>query len=523
MPALDLIETVAGRNAVASAHSSGSSIQVQDIQISATDQTVTQNTTSLSAVIATLAASGTVETVGGQPTLRISAIDESEVAYEVRALAVRLTSGVLLGVFAGPSVQVSKASGSSLVLSFDWTINADTASTVTFGDSAFLIPVASDSTPGVVQTASPEDFDAGAVGRVVTANVLRNHLRAAVAGSQSLFLTLPRVGGEGGVMQGNLGTSDTEAIACDEGGLYTAVLRRQSDGALYHAMSATRARYWFNADRRAIGSGVFGGHVMRRGAWELAITSTLWSLRAYPYDDDPVQFSPPQGFAWTLYGACESLVNGQPAMVLAARASANATVLYAFTSNAPDATVDWTVVTLPNWRELRGVASNGTITIAVGRDSSLDHGVVLRADGSSSDLSQVHWSQVATLGSDVEMRDVVWNGDRFVALGIDNFSGYSVIYTSEDGFTWTYAATFQGANLSRLTVDPQSGFVLAHGAIGQPHVISRDGLAWATARAGADVAVLAANSFVGAHYGIDPDSHSIVGIQTGTAPRAIRT
>lgn len=152
MPSLSLIMTSAGRAAVL-----GGSASVIDVQLSSANQSVTADTTALSAVVATVQASGSVRPAGSSYSLHIVVRDESAAAYDVRSLAVRIAGGAFLLVYSQAALVASKAAGSSLHIAFDLTIDGQTASAINFGSTDYLLPHASSVTEGMVQVATPAE------------------------------------------------------------------------------------------------------------------------------------------------------------------------------------------------------------------------------------------------------------------------------------------------------------------------------------------------------------------------------
>jgi hypothetical protein len=161
--ALDVITTTAGRAAILGAVASSGTITVQDCQISETNQTVTPSTVALASVVATLTSVvGSVRSAGAGHALHVVVKDESAASYTVRAFALRLTGGTILMVYSQAGAIATKASDSTLLLAFDWTIDADTAATIDFGDTDFALPAASETVPGVVELATIAETQAGA-------------------------------------------------------------------------------------------------------------------------------------------------------------------------------------------------------------------------------------------------------------------------------------------------------------------------------------------------------------------------
>lgn len=115
----------------------------------------------MSNVASTLTAVGSVRPAGAAYALHVLLVDDSDAAYDMRAVALRLTSGAFLMVYSQPGIIASKASGASLHIAFDLTIDADTAATVTFGDTDYLLPAASLSAPGIVELATSAETTTG--------------------------------------------------------------------------------------------------------------------------------------------------------------------------------------------------------------------------------------------------------------------------------------------------------------------------------------------------------------------------
>lgn len=79
----------------------------------------------------------------------------------------------------------------------------------------------------------------------------------------------------------------------------------------------------------------------------------------------------------------------------------------------------------------RGVATNGTVRVALGSDSGQSSGRIFVNNGSG-------WTAAATTVTDFCPRRVVWNGSLFLAVGGSACGlGAPVVMSSADGSTWT--------------------------------------------------------------------------------------
>ena len=161
MPSINPITTTAGRAAILAAVAAPSTVVVEDAQLSDTDQAVTIATTALTNVVATLDAVGSVRVAGSGHALHVVIKDDSGAAYDVRALALRLTGGVFLMVYSQAGLIATKAAGSSLHLALDLTVDADTAATVDFGDTDYVLPAGGEASPGLVELATTAEVLAG--------------------------------------------------------------------------------------------------------------------------------------------------------------------------------------------------------------------------------------------------------------------------------------------------------------------------------------------------------------------------
>lgn len=154
--------TTAGRAAVLTAVGLSDTLLAKDVQLSATAQSVGIGTTALASVVKTLTSVvGSVRPAGAGHALHVVVTDSSADTYDVRAFSLRLSDDTALLVYSQAGVIASKASPSALLLAFDLTIDADLAATITFGDTDFVLPAASASAPGIIETATDAESIAG--------------------------------------------------------------------------------------------------------------------------------------------------------------------------------------------------------------------------------------------------------------------------------------------------------------------------------------------------------------------------
>lgn len=161
MPSIALITTTAGRAAINSALVSTDQQVVADVVLSDTNQAVGVGTTSLSNIVATLEAEGSVREAGDGHAMHVVITDDSDAAYDVRAIALRLDDGTFLMVYSQLGLLATKVASASLHLSIDQTIDADTAAAITFGDTDWRLPAASEEAAGAVELATNAEVQAG--------------------------------------------------------------------------------------------------------------------------------------------------------------------------------------------------------------------------------------------------------------------------------------------------------------------------------------------------------------------------
>lgn len=146
----------------------------------------------------------------------------------------------------------------------------------------------------------------------------------------------------------------------------------------------------------------------------------------------PVIATSPDGVTWTRRtwtngGGETQLVDVAGTASRLTAVGANGAII-----SSTDAGASWSSESAPaTITSLSGVADNGSLRIAVGRNSS-SQGMLIANSGAG-------WAQTGTPASNWVPRDVVWTGSLWVVVGADsvNFGANAVVMYSSDGSTWT--------------------------------------------------------------------------------------
>jgi hypothetical protein len=176
--ALDLLTTTAGRAAIVGALQTQQTINVVDVQLSATAQPVSEATTAIQAPVVTLPATGSIRATASGPVLHLVVTDDGSFAYDLHALGLRLAGNVLIMAYSQATPIARKAADSALTLSLDLSIDAATAATLVFGDTDFALPAATNVQPGIVRIASYQEAIGFEGDNVITAQTLGTALGA---------------------------------------------------------------------------------------------------------------------------------------------------------------------------------------------------------------------------------------------------------------------------------------------------------------------------------------------------------
>jgi hypothetical protein len=167
---MQLIITNAGRAALTSAIATGTSLTISHVAVGSGKYTAAASATALQSEIKRLTATGSQTSTG---TLHITAIDDSTGSYSVGEIGLITSTGVLLAAYSQTSWIVQKATSSDLVLALDLGMTAADATSITFGDTDFLLPAASSTKAGVVRLATSTEIDAGTAAAAVDAAQLQ--------------------------------------------------------------------------------------------------------------------------------------------------------------------------------------------------------------------------------------------------------------------------------------------------------------------------------------------------------------
>lgn len=158
--AFDIIITDAGREALINAAGTGTDALVIDrVGVTATAFAATTATVAIPAEIKRIA------TVGGASVapdvIHLLVRDEGNDAYIVRGFGLYLDDNTLFAVYSQADPIIDKAAVSILLLALDITlVNADSA-LITFGDTNFINPPATETQPGVIERATQAEVAAG--------------------------------------------------------------------------------------------------------------------------------------------------------------------------------------------------------------------------------------------------------------------------------------------------------------------------------------------------------------------------
>jgi hypothetical protein len=126
--------------------------------------------------------------------------------------------------------------------------------------------------------------------------------------------------------------------------------------------------------------------------------------------------------------------------------------------------------------DLFGIAASDTLLVAVGESTSgKGDDCVIRTSPDG-----IHWTKrpVTETVLNLKLRAVIWTGTRFVAVGTNfnqtNQEWYGVVYTSEDGVSWSLSYADSLLNTGLNVVAAGDGVVLA-GGDGGTLLRSKDG------------------------------------------------
>ncbi|WP_179505656.1 MULTISPECIES: hypothetical protein [unclassified Sphingomonas] len=140
-----------------------------------------------------------IATVSGQAvapdTVHLTLRDSGTDAYAVRGFGLYLEDGTLFAVYGQADAILEKAAAATFYLAIDWTLEAADVAAITFGDTTFLNPPATEEVAGVAALATVAEALGGLVAnKVITpatmAQVLAGYVNAAQLGAAGGVATL---------------------------------------------------------------------------------------------------------------------------------------------------------------------------------------------------------------------------------------------------------------------------------------------------------------------------------------------
>ncbi|WP_026337668.1 phage tail protein [Teredinibacter turnerae] len=155
--ALVLTITDAGRAALVNASNTGTlPITLTTVAFGSGNYTPSQHQTELQAPFKNL------QTFSGDVVaadqIHLTVRDESEDHYTLNELGLITETGVLFAVYSHPTTSIlEKAAAGVVLLSVDATVTGDIAQNISFGDTNFLLPAATETTAGVIAKATSSE------------------------------------------------------------------------------------------------------------------------------------------------------------------------------------------------------------------------------------------------------------------------------------------------------------------------------------------------------------------------------
>jgi hypothetical protein len=156
--AFEITITNAGRAAIA-ALTGTDQVVISQIGVSQTHQIVSWATTALTNETKRITAFG--GSIVDAQTMSIQMLDDSADSYNLRSFALYTSTGVLFAIYSQNEIISAKSAASLLLLQIDITLTALGTAAITFGDTNFVNPPASDTVAGVTQRATEAEILAG--------------------------------------------------------------------------------------------------------------------------------------------------------------------------------------------------------------------------------------------------------------------------------------------------------------------------------------------------------------------------
>ena len=162
MPGLSITLTDAGRAALINAQNTGTvALSITQVGVSPT-----HTAGDLSGAVAIPGELKRLNSFGGDvvadDTLHLTIRDESADTYSLRSFGLYLSDGTLFAAYSQAVTILEKSSSAMLLLATDIVLASLTTAMIEFGDTSFINPPATSSTPGVIEIADQTEVDAGA-------------------------------------------------------------------------------------------------------------------------------------------------------------------------------------------------------------------------------------------------------------------------------------------------------------------------------------------------------------------------
>ncbi|MES2173293.1 MAG: hypothetical protein V4523_05030 [Pseudomonadota bacterium] len=153
---VQIMITRAGLDALVNAQNGATeAIKIVQIGITSTAFLMAPTVTSLPGEIKRIDAVSGIAT--SENIIHMTGQDVSEDVYDVRGIGLYLEDGSLFGIFAQPTPVFRKVSISFFLFALDLAFQQAVAENITFGDTSFLMPPASETVKGVAEIATPAE------------------------------------------------------------------------------------------------------------------------------------------------------------------------------------------------------------------------------------------------------------------------------------------------------------------------------------------------------------------------------
>ncbi|ATI82904.1 gp53-like domain-containing protein [Sphingobium yanoikuyae] len=178
MDPIQFMITAAGLDALVNAQGGGTdAIKISQLGISENAFVMAPTITTVPGElkrIASISGESTSETI-----IHMTAQDVSQDIYELRGLGLYLADGTLFAIYSQETPIFRKVSISFFLLALDISFENAVAGGITFGDTSFLLPPASETIKGVAEIATDDEADAGTDdARIISPKKLRRLLDA---------------------------------------------------------------------------------------------------------------------------------------------------------------------------------------------------------------------------------------------------------------------------------------------------------------------------------------------------------